>query len=44
MEELYKASMKESNPIDSIAVSEGVIEYVKGSKLLDYNKILCSDY
>ena len=36
--------MKGLNLIDSIAVLEGVIDYVKGSKLLDYNAILYSDY
>ena len=43
VKELDKTCMKGSNPIDSIVVLEGVIEYVEGSKLLDHNKILCLD-
>ena len=44
VEELDKTSMRGSNPINLIAASEGVMEYVKESKLLDCNKILYSDH
>ena len=33
-----------SNPIDSIAASSGVIDFIDGCKLLDYNDILESDH
>ena len=37
-------SIKELNLIDSIVASEGILEYVEGGKLLNYNEIVCSDY
>ena len=39
-----KTSKKGSQTIDSIAASEGVMEYVEGSKLLDFNDIVFTDH
>ena len=36
--------MRGSRLIDSIAVSEGLVEFIQGSKLLPYNEIVWSDY
>ena len=44
LEELDKTSIKGLNLINSIVASEGVMEYVEGYKLLDYNEIICSDH
>ena len=36
--------MPGSNPIDSIAVSEGLMEFIEGLKLLSHNEIVWSDH
>ena len=41
---LDKTYVHWSSPIDSIVVSEGLIEFVEESKLITYNEILWSNY
>ena len=43
-EEMDKTYVHGSNPIDTIAMSEGLLEYVEGSKLLSHNEIVNTDH
>ena len=39
-----KTYIKGSNPIDSIVVTDRVLEYIEGSSLLHHNEIIPSDH
>jgi len=41
---LEKTFINGSKPIDSIAASEGIFEYIEECQLLDYNQIIFSDH
>jgi len=42
--DMDRTCMKGSFPIDSITASEGIIEYIEESKLLNHNKVVFSDH
>ena len=44
IDKIDKTCISGSTPIDSIATSPGMFEYVKGYKLINYNDIILSDH
>jgi len=44
LEEMDRTCINGNNPIDTFAVSEGLIEYVEGVKLVPHNEIVNSDH
>ena len=44
MKSIDKTNINESLPINMIAILEGILEYIEGSKLLDNNDIVFLDY
>ena len=44
LKQLDKTYINRSKAIDSITVSEGLMKFVEGSKLIYYNKIIFSDH
>ena len=44
LDEMDRTCINGNNPIDTFAVSEGLIEYVEGVKLVPHNEIVNSDH
>ena len=44
IDQLDSTNIKGSSPIDTIAYSNGLVEFVEGCKLVGNNEILFSDY